>query len=1080
MKKFSFLPKSRWLVTIIVLFTLCVNQVWGETATLTITRNDFSGSGGYNWYTWTVGDYSGQAYIYATTTASMQFNGSKSGRTLFNSTPLPGRIVSIKMTKASGSDRGWVVRGGTTTNDAPTTSSTNTYGTAIGSALSVGTQTWSTTDGTDYRYFLLYENVTSASYISEVVVTYETGGGCSAPTSPSISGTTSYTAGQTISLEASATGTDASTTYQWYKGDPDNGGTSQGDASTSGAIFTKASCVVGDAGTYYCVISNGTGCTAKASQTITVSAPSYTVVWTINPAAGGTLSATSGTSTTVTPNSAYTYGDPAYTVTTGTATVSQSTNTFSATPTANCSIRINMVEKPKYTITYNAGTGTCATSSEQITSGQSTTLPSASPSAGCSANDWEFAGWCTSSAGNEDENTTSPGDILTGSYTPTGNITLYAVYTKSGGGGSATLTKMVTGNTLSDGDKLVVVANGTDIAMYQETTNSSYVQTWDCSTLNATSVSSDDKNWWTVTATTGGFYLGDATNGYLNMSSNNLYCNANQSVWTLADLEDGTFKLQSNSRNLSYRNDLATTKWRMGGASYGTSGQTVLDLYKYSAGGGTTYYMTSLACSSCSYTVTLSKGSETNGTFTMTPAAGTRNNCTTGLVVTVSDISPNSGYEFVEVTESNGITPTDNGDGTYTITYTADQSYTSTVGVTFRQLCATPTFTPGAGTYTSSQNVTISCATNEAVIHYTTDGSTPTASSPTYNGAITVSEDMTIKAIATKANYGNSEVASASYKILDCDWYESFDDADGSGGNDDTWSGSAGTDSFTPDKNGWTFSTSNCGADQCIKVGTGSAGGSAQTPVLTGLTGNLILTFRAAGWNGESPTVTISSSTSGSSVSPSSVSVTEKEWNSYEVAILNVTTATQITFSCDSKNNRFFLDDVCVKQGSSTFSVTYNANSGSGTAPTDNTEYDRNSSVTVSGNTNLTKTGWTFAGWNTAADGSGTPYAAGNTFSITSNVTLYAMWTCTVTWSVNENTSACSPETITYDPSGNKVETVPTPDPSNYCGDVFVGWYTADCDSNTAPDGTFTNVAGSPNITGNTTFYAVFADFVAE
>lgn len=92
---------------------------------------------------------------------------------------------------------------------------------------------------------------------------------------------------------------------------------------------------------------------------------------------------------------------------------------------------------PKYTVTYNAGTGACGTSTwTQTTVGESTTLPSASPSAGCSADDWSFAGWCTTSAGSADDNTTKPGTILTSgsSYTPTSNVTLYAIYTKSGGG----------------------------------------------------------------------------------------------------------------------------------------------------------------------------------------------------------------------------------------------------------------------------------------------------------------------------------------------------------------------------------------------------------------------------------------------------------------------------------------------------------------------------------------------------------------------------------------------------------------------------------------------------------------------
>jgi len=81
------------------------------------------------------------------------------------------------------------------------------------------------------------------------------------------------------------------------------------------------------------------------------------------------------------------------------------------------------------------------------------------------------------------------------------------------------------------------------------------------------------------------------------------------------------------------------------------------------------------------------------------------------------------------------------------------------------QTVAAPIFTPAAGTYTSSVSVTLSCSTLGATIRYTTDGSTPTASSTQYTGAISVTSTKTIKAIAIKSGMTNSAVASAAYTI---------------------------------------------------------------------------------------------------------------------------------------------------------------------------------------------------------------------------------------------------------------------------------------------------------------------------
>ena len=99
---------------------------------------------------------------------------------------------------------------------------------------------------------------------------------CTAPTSPNITPSNGwlYVPGEEITLTASASNTDASTTYTWYRGATLEAAKAAGaiqaakTAAQGGTTYTIASCTASDAYKYWCEISNGTGCEASASYDI--------------------------------------------------------------------------------------------------------------------------------------------------------------------------------------------------------------------------------------------------------------------------------------------------------------------------------------------------------------------------------------------------------------------------------------------------------------------------------------------------------------------------------------------------------------------------------------------------------------------------------------------------------------------------------------------------------------------------------------------------------------------------------------------------------------------------------------------
>jgi hypothetical protein len=85
--------------------------------------------------------------------------------------------------------------------------------------------------------------------------------------------------------------------------------------------------------------------------------------------------------------------------------------------------------------------------------------------------------------------------------------------------------------------------------------------------------------------------------------------------------------------------------------------------------------------------------------------------------------------------------------------------------ITVMAKVATPVADPVAGEIVADAPITLTSATEGALIYYTLDDSTPTNESTLYEEPITFDEPTTVKAIAYKAGMTKSDVLSAAYTI---------------------------------------------------------------------------------------------------------------------------------------------------------------------------------------------------------------------------------------------------------------------------------------------------------------------------
>jgi uncharacterized repeat protein (TIGR02543 family) len=160
------------------------------------------------------------------------------------------------------------------------------------------------------------------------------------------------------------------------------------------------------------------------------------------------------------------------------------------------------------------------------------------------------------------------------------------------------------------------------------------------------------------------------------------------------------------------------------------------------------------------------------------------------------------------------------------------------------------------------------------------------------------------------------------------------------------------------------------------------------------------------------------------------------------------------------------------------YTVTFNVNSGSGTAPTAQTVIN-GSSIILPGGSGLSRSGYTFGGWNTNTSGTGTNYNAGSSYTPTASITLYARWYTNYTVTFNAfSGSGTTPATYT----GAHTLSLPDGRGLSRSGYTFGGWNTNSSGTGTnynagtsyTPTASITLYArwttGTPPVTGNTIF----------
>lgn len=494
---------------------------------------------------------------------------------------------------------------------------------------------------------------------------------------------------------------------------------------------------------------------------------------------------------TVNPSSGYTC-PPNITVTMGGSTLTKGTDytwsvngttgvgSFTLNKVITGAVAITITAEQLFTVTFNKGTGTCATSSLKGTNAAGVTLPT--PTHHCDG--WSFAGWTTGSLITT-ETGSAPATLYTGgsTYKPSADITLYAVY-KHGDAKYHLVTTLPTGDDIAG--NYMVVNTSNKKAMDAFVTSSYYLDNESISAITDNAINYADagtyKHYtkWEVSYSSSAWHFYNTyTSKYLYnyVSSTNHYLGINSTKQNGYDLS-----LSSGYAVFTSKDDVgAHIYWDDSNSRFAaTTGSTNnLHLYKEDP---LVYFSNPSCCTPHDISrAGTPAGTVTGGTFTVNKASACED---AEVTLTATPSSKQYVFKAWTVTETadptNDITST-NVDGNtltmpnFAVTVNAEFSAISSIAVktapTKTTYCAGEYFDPTGlvitATYANSATQDISYASDAALFTFSP---ATNAALATNNSSVSItvggqstSQSITVNAVRTITLTGSGTVTGGSF-----------------------------------------------------------------------------------------------------------------------------------------------------------------------------------------------------------------------------------------------------------------------------------------------------------------------------